>query len=128
MIGNFIIQLGSTLPWLTVQITKDGFVDANLEATPTKGCANSCDDNVIDLTDCQVNFELFKCGRTPGFVVKLGQTVIVDDPTLGTVQYQWAAGDLTERCLYYGTFVIVMPDATVLRWPYALEQLTIEVR
>lgn len=128
MIGNFIIQLGSTLPWLSVQITKDGFVDVNLEAQPTKGCAKGCDDNVLDLTDCQVSFELFKCGRTPARVATQGQTVIVGDPKQGCVQYQWAAGDLTSRCLYYGTFVVVMPDNTILRWPYALEQLTIEVR
>lgn len=128
MIGNFIIQLGSTVPWLDVQITQDGFVDMNLEAPKMKGCAADCDDsNAIDLTNAQVTFELFKCGRTPARVANQGQVEVLDAKK-GLVRYKWAVGDLSTRCLYYGTFVVKFDDGTILRWPYALEQLTIEVR
>lgn len=130
MIGNFIIQKGSTLPWLDVQVTQDGFVDLNLEAADVKGCApKSCGDksNTVDLTDAQIAFELYKCGRVPSRVATMGQAEIVD-ATCGLVRYKWAIGDLTDACLYYGTFVITMTDGTLLRWPYAMEQLTIEVR
>lgn len=129
MIGNFIIQLGSTQPWLDVQISQDGFVDMNLEAPKPKGCGEGCGDksNIVDLTNAQVSFELYKCGRTPARVANQGVTEVLD-PTCGLVRYKWSIGDLTDRCLYYGVFVVKMDDGTLLRWPYALEQLTIEVR
>lgn len=129
MIGNFIIRQGSTQPWLQVQITQDGLVEMNLEAPKVKGCADDdCGDksNVVDLTNAQVAFELRKCGRTPAQVALAGRTVVVD-AECGIVRYEWALSDFPLPCLYYGTFVVRMPDATILRWPFAPEQLTIEV-
>lgn len=128
MIGNFIIRVGSTQPWLDVQLTQDGFVDLNLTAPAPLGCAPGCGDkdNIIDLTNAQVRFELYKCGREPARVAIQGTAEIVGDPTCGMVRYKWAAGDLLEACLYYGVFVITFPDASVLLWPYSREQLTIE--
>lgn len=131
MIGNFLIRRGSTLPWLDVQITQDGFTDLNLSANAPKGCATApCGDkdNLVDLTGAQVSFELYTCGRTPMLVSTLGTTEIVDE-TCGTVRFKWAGGDLpAPYCLFYGVFVVKMIDGTVLRWPYAKEQLAIEVR
>lgn len=128
MIGNFTIRQGSTLPWLDVQITQDGFVDMNLEAPKLQGCGEGCGDkdNIVDLTGAQVRFRLFKCGRTPSQVALTGTAEIVD-AACGTVRYKWAPGDLPCACLFYGQFEIRMPDNTLLLWPFAKEQLTIEV-
>lgn len=129
MIGNFIIRLGSTVPWLDVQLTKTGFVDLNLQAPKPKGCADDdCGDkdDLIDLTDADVRFELFKCGRVPAQVATMGLVEILD-ATCGMVRYKWAPTDLDCQCLYYGRFRVAYPDNTILLWPYAIEQLTIEV-
>lgn len=128
MIGNFIIKAGSTQPWLTVQIKKDGFVDLNLEAPKPKGCGPQCadpDDNV-DLTNATVKFNLFAAGRTPQPVAVIGETVI-SDADCSEVTHQWDISETSTPGIFYGQFEITLKDQTLLLWPYEMEQLTIEV-
>lgn len=128
MIGNFLIRAGSTQPSLAVQITKDGFVDMNLEAPKPKGCGPQCQDpdGLVDLKYAVVSFQLYAAGRTPQPVAMGGRTY-VSDSDCSEVTHDWGPDEIATPGLYYGQFKVVFKDQTVLLWPYEREQLTIEV-
>jgi len=58
----------------------------------------------MDLTGKTVTFEMQLVNRT-GAVIG-GSADVVGDPTLGNVQYAWAAGDLAVAGDYDGEFLI----------------------
>ena len=126
MISNFQIAQGASLPWLETYITKNGLVPMGMQA-PDYGCAdNKVDPNWLDLNaEVQsVAFELWKCGRVPQQVGLSGQAEKVDRYL---VRYKFHPFDTAQKGCYYGRFVITMKDNTILKWPYQLEALSIEV-
>jgi len=129
-VSNFQIRVGSTVPYLEVQITKDGTIPRNVSIDQGYSCEDSNNvnqANVLDLTDAyKVEFELKKCGREPIEASVNGEVEIVDEEN-GIVRYKWASTDTAEKGLFYGTFVITFDDNGVYRWPMNLESLAIEI-
>lgn len=137
MIGNFVLRRGSTQPWLEVHLTQDGFVDMNLEAPKPQGCGPQCDPaNTIDLTEATVAFNLFLAGREPRAVAMLGRTYAKrhceaghreHDRRCWSVVHEWDPAETFRPGLFYGQFTVTFPDNTLLKWPYQLEQLCVEI-
>lgn len=127
MISNFQIVQGATLPWLEVQLTKNGLMLMGPK-WPQYTCVDGVTDPaIVDLTDAEsVKFYMWKCGRTP-LAVGLSGEASVSDPKLGLVIYKWAATDTSVPGLFYGRFVVTFKDNTVFQWPFQLEALTIEI-
>ena len=134
MISNFQLQQCSSLPWLELQITTDGRLSLYQQAS-SQGCAqNTTDPNALDLSDLwSVHFLMFKAGRTRMPVGLSGSACVVVDPERGItakdgiVRYRWSQVDTSVPGLYYGQFVLTFKDQTVLKWPYQIESLAIEV-
>jgi hypothetical protein len=143
MIGNFRIVSGSTAPWLEALITKDGLVPLYTQAASYNCEDQQTDPNMLDLTTCTlVQFQMFKCGRTPvevalqGVAEKVQSTVtegagsdteVTKITDLAKVRYKWHPDDTSEPDLYYGRFVLTFEDGSILKWPYQLESLAIDV-
>lgn len=144
MIGNFRIVSGSVIPWLEVVLTKDGIVPIYSQA-PAYGCAEGgtiTDPNLVDLEKATtIQFQLFKCGRTPvqvatqGIAEKVqtsvtegsGETAVTKIVDMGKVRYKWHPDDTSVPGLYYGRFIVTFDDGSVFKWPYQLESLAIEI-
>jgi len=134
MIGNFAIVQNASIPWLEVNLTKNGILPMQFQA-PSFGCSDkTLDPNWVDLTDAEnVIFEMYKCGRTPLKIGLSGQAEIVDlggdlGKKTGLVRYKWHPNDTSVQGCYYGRFVVTFKDGTIFKWPYALESMTIEVK
>lgn len=129
-VSNFQIRKDSTLPYLEVQITKDGTIPKNTIVSEGYSCEDASSvsaANILDLTDVfSVEFELKKCDRVPVEASVNGEVEIVD-AVKGIVRYKWAATDTAVLGLFYGTFVVSFNDGGKYRWPANLESLAIEI-
>ncbi len=127
MISNFQIKQGASVPYLEVQVTKDGMVSMYTQA-PVFGCTKDGDNpNAVDLTNVvAVKMRMYKCGRTPVEVGLSGQAVIAD-AAKGIVQYRWHPLDTSVPGHYYCVFEFTFSDNSLFKWPYQNESLTIEV-
>jgi hypothetical protein len=128
-VSNFQIRKDSNVPYLDVQITKDGSVPLRY-VDQGQSCPNATLidlSNIVDLTDVDsIEFKLKKCGRTPVDASTTGTVEILDAKT-GMVRYKWAITDTAVVGLFYGTFVITFTDHSVYRWPKNLESLSIQI-
>lgn len=150
MIENFRIVSGSTVPFLDVQITKDGIVPLAAQAPSFDSCEGgkqTLDPNVLNLCDpdnpvASVAFQMFKCGRTPTLIASQGVASVLQEKVVegagtdsevtnfinyGMVRYEWHPDDTSVKGLYYGRFVLTFDDGRNFIWPYQLESLTIGV-
>lgn len=129
MVSNFQLAQLASLPWLEVQITRDGRVGLYLQA-PSDACVEEgTDPNILDLEAINaqsVTFLFWKCGRVPQ-QVSLQGTAEFGNKKLGEVRYKWHPNDVGIQGIYYGQFEITMDDNSKLRWPFQKEALTIEV-
>jgi len=90
-------------------------------------CQDASDPNVVDLSDAQsIQFEMFKCGRVPAGVGLSGEAEFVDKAK-GLVRYKWHPNDTSAPGIYYVGFKITFNNGYILRWPYQLESLAVEV-
>jgi len=125
MIANFMIPQGATQPSLEVTLTPTGQVPVQLPSQ-SYGCQTTAIAGV-DLTDAVVSFELFNaCSRTHDQKGVFGQVEVID-AVAGVVRYQWHPNDTADKGMFYGRFVVRFADNTILKWPYQIESLAIEV-
>ena len=128
-VSNFQIRKDANVPYLDVQITKDGSIPLRF-VDQGQSCPNATSidlGNIVDLTDVDnIVFSLKKCARTPVDASANG-TVEILDAAKGIVRYKWALTDTAVTGLFYGTFVITFTDHSVYRWPRNLESLSIQI-
>jgi len=129
-VSNFQIRKDANVPYLDVQITKDGSIPLTNSNPSGFACpsATAIDlSNVVDLTNIDViQFKLKKCDRVPVDASTNGAVEILD-VAQGMVRYKWAVTDTAITGLFYGTFVLTFKDGNVFKWPRNLESLAIQI-
>lgn len=125
MFSQFQIPRGATVPYLDIQITEDGRI-VQPGVNDLYGCADQKGKGVPLPFGTVIKPHMYKCGRTPTEVALQG-TVEILDADNGIVRYKWHPNDLQCACYHYFQFWITFPDGSLLKFPFLLETLVIEV-